>query len=243
MLTYINSFNVSYGQDINDKAMALTNFNQIYDTIRLDPQLERDICTLRGTTDPVVRQTILDYLPFYTFTIFKHDWLDNANFVCAHFLTFDVDRAHSGLRDKLKKDEEIFMICTTPDGKGLNFTVRLDEPIKDVNTFKSFYAAKAAEYARRFGVTVDGSASLTRLSHDLDLYVNPACDPVQVDPTKITLPGVDEGLPVPVIDLINKGYDEYNTTKRILDWNWEHQRFDNQYIVDTVKDVYTRFGH
>jgi len=243
MFTYINSFNVSYGQDVKNKAVALTNFNQIYDTIKLDPQLEHDICTLRGTTDPVKRQAILDYLPFYTFTIFKHDWLDNANFVCAHFLTFDVDRVKAGLRERLRQDDEIFMICTTPDGKGLNFTVRLDEPIKDVNTFKSFYAAKAAEYARRFGVAVSGSASLIILSHDPDLYVNPACDLVQVDPTKITLPGVEEGLAVPVIDMIGNGIDVGHAIRRVLGWNRVHKRFDEQYIIDTVKGLYSQVGY
>jgi len=239
MFTYINSFNVSYGQDINDKAISITNFQQIYDTIKMDSKLKHDITTLRRTND----QALLDYLPFYTFTIFKHDWLDNANFVCAHFLTFDVDRAQVGLRNKLKKDDEIFMICTTPDGKGLNFTVRLDEPIKDVNTFKSFYAAKAAEYARRFGVAVSGSASLIILSHDPDLYVNPACDLVQVDLTKITLPGVDGGLVVPVIDMIGKGHDAGYAIRRILGWNREHKRFDEQYIIDTVKDLYSQAGY
>ncbi len=135
-------------------------------------------------------------LPFFCGSEF-HDGLRNCEqFIQATYFVLDVDHYFEvsqidkeiEIKEKLKKDQRIALMYTSPSGTGLKLVLRLSTPITNTKRFADFYLSFAGKFASQYNLEkyIDFKThDVTRVSFinvDMLAYHNPSHIPV--DPEK-----------------------------------------------------------
>lgn len=100
-----------------------------------------------------------------------------------HLSAFEIDMGQ--LKNKLKSDQRIELMFTSPGGDGLKIFFKLKQPINDTGYYSLFYKSFCLKFAGQYdlGGAVDSKTSdVSRccfVSHDPEAYFNPM--PEEVD--------------------------------------------------------------
>jgi hypothetical protein len=145
-----------------------------------------------GGLDAKAYQKLKKELPYITCGIFQPPYRKTENFVHIECLMIDFDHLSEKqttpeqLKKKLKEDDRIALMFTSPGGDGLKVLVVLKEPFKDSGKYTLFYKLFIAAFARDAGLAqvvdkrTSDAARATFLCHDAEAYYNPFYQPVDV---------------------------------------------------------------
>ncbi len=145
-----------------------------------------------GGLDPKAYQKLKKELPYITCGIFNPPYRKTENFTHIECLMIDFDHLSEKettpeqLKKKLRSDDRVALMFTSPGGDGLKVLVVLKEPFKDAGKYTLFYKLFIVAFARDAGLTqvvdmrTSDAARATFLCHDAEAYYNPLYQPVDV---------------------------------------------------------------
>lgn len=138
-----------------------------------------------GGLDVKAYQKLKKELPYVTCGIFHPPYRKTDNFARIQAFIIDLDHLSEKettpeqLKNKLKDDDRIAFMFTSPGGDGLKILLVLKEPLTDVGKYSLFYKMFISAFARDAGLdqVVDkrtsDAARATFLCHDAGAYYNP----------------------------------------------------------------------
>jgi len=183
--------NFQFGEHITAAApdkLTLLNLEQLADSIiKPMPGLEMKTAQLRrvGGIDQKAYQSLKKELPYVTCGIFNPPYRKTENFAKIQAFILDFDHLSEketnpeALKNKLKADDRIALMFTSPGGDGLKVLFMLKEPFTDHGKYTIFYKIFTAEFARSCGMqqVIDKRTSdatrATFLCHDALAWYNP----------------------------------------------------------------------
>lgn len=143
--------------------------------------------------DPKQYEQLKRGLPYFCCSIFNPHFRKKQNFASIRFFTLDFDHfSESDLSkeevfEKLKLDEHIRFLFTTPSGDGLKAVFVLSAPIRDEGLYVHFYKAFSQNFAKKYKlntvidwVTHDVTRA-TFFSVDAKAWDNPKARPVNIE--------------------------------------------------------------
>jgi hypothetical protein len=270
----LNSILVTYDTRIdrkNSKA-SLKPLSWVVEQIRSSEDLKKKVTLVRAEASVERRRELKKkLLPYFTFLHFENGMRKSDFFQDARYILMDIDHVADKLdlvREKLRKDPEVFIYFQSPSGDGFKVVFALDQDITTESHYKKIYQRFRALVKERYGVVADDSKDVARacfLSYDPDLYVNlnaqllPA-EPELVQPEeeaalkpvvriKAALEGVDPGARTnsmsTIIGLyVKKGFDKSFALDFIRVWNRQNNPpLSDAKLVETVNDEYRRYDN
>lgn len=131
-------------------------------------------------------------LPYFTCGIFKPEYRLGDNFSQIQNFVIDIDHISqkgldiSVLKQKLIKDDRVYMCFLSPGEDGLKVMFRLKEPCGDSGHYSVFYKIFAARFSREYSlenVIDQKTCDVTRacfISFDKDAYFNSNAEAVDI---------------------------------------------------------------
>lgn len=210
-------------------------------------------------------------LAHFSMAEFRENYRSNDNFISSQFMIIDIDKCEDvqSLKEKLKKDNRVFVLFVSPSGDGLKVIFWFDKPITSVEVFKANSEHIAEEFSKEYEVEVDRTFDAARacfISYDTDLYINYNCERLTVDIDSLNISnsksesstkdksfinnwdGVKEGrrkneLVKHVGECIQKGIQVDVASLLLMEWNKKNSPpLEKEEIIDTVEDVYNRYN-
>lgn len=195
---HTNNIYVQLGQNIvsqNDPLRKIS-LEQLFSMIsKPEPLLVSKINQLRTvlTIDPKRYQALKKMLPYITCGIFNPPYRRSDNFAAISAFIVDMDHLSSKqiqpdeLKSRLKQNENLYMLFTSPGNDGLKLLFLLKEKCYDKAVYSMFYKLFVSRFSVRYNLqqVVDTVTSdVTRacfLSADEKAWVNPGAIPVDIN--------------------------------------------------------------
>jgi len=145
-----------------------------------------------GGIDSKAYQSLKKELPYVTCGIFNPPFRKTENFASIQAFILDFDHLSEketdpeSLKQRLKADDRIALMFTSPGGDGLKVLFVLKEPFRDHGRYTIFYKIFIAEFARSYSLqqVIDKRTSdatrATFLCHDALAWYNPLYEEIDV---------------------------------------------------------------
>lgn len=128
----------------------------------------------------------------------KENFLYTDSFILDldHLQAYDIDI--QSLSEKLKKDERVVFMFTSPSGDGLKILFKLNERISDIEYYKIFYRTFAIKFSEQYGLSgiVDlRTHDVSRccfVSYDPNAYLNLNAEKIDIQSYVLSQDGQDK---------------------------------------------------
>jgi hypothetical protein len=260
---------VSYGNNVRNTVLIPTDIRSILDQIRSDDGLRQKIEAIRAIGDEdEQRELKVQTLPYFSFCTFSDDARRDENFLSTNHLLFDIDHVDDlvSLRERLAKDDSVFLFFTSPRNNGLKVAFKLANELTDGTNYRAVYQAQASVIEEKFGIKPDTRDDPSRacfLSHDPDIYINENAVPISTFVTPVPtngkskknkslterLQGQTPGNRIPTLasqigTYINRGFSQEEVLGLTKAWNLLNiPPHDDTIIEKTVVDMYSRYSN
>jgi hypothetical protein len=177
---------LSFGEQINSNKVRRVALSQALETIRTGNGGLKEHTEQIRSSAPDERPALKEALPYITMAVFKGDVRKNVNLESIQYLLLDVDKlGHdkaAELKELLKQDQEVFLVCLSPSASGLKVAYRLRDCISDPALYSTVYKQFSKQFSDRYAVELDHTSDAARacfVPYDPELYVNP--DALEID--------------------------------------------------------------
>lgn len=129
-------------------------------------------------------------LPYFVCAAFKNNIRISANFLKADYLVLDIDKygtedETATLKQKLIKDQRVYVAFISPSGDGLKLIFKLQHPIESLKDFSDFYKLFSRSFAKQYQLEdfidfkTNDATRICFFSFDATCYVN--TNPMNLD--------------------------------------------------------------
>ncbi len=257
---------VSYGQKVTKNELTQTTFAKVVEQIRSDTWKTLTEQLQQVTEKEKQQEFKKKNFAYFNMGVFNHNKRSKFNLISSQHLLFDYDGLSqadlTNLKNRLKSDNKVFCLFTSPSGKGLKVIYKIDQPITDHINFTEVYKHYASLFKIDLGEKPDKTSDAGRpcyFSHDTDIYINVNAEPLSSN-ISITTPkadkkqklvsmlkGVGEGqrdnsLMSICGKLISSGIQKELAVELLKGWNQKNNPpLNEDEMIKTINSAYDRY--
>jgi hypothetical protein len=189
----------SFGMNIKStgiNSLKRVSAYEVYMAISKPEAGLRDLCTQLSKVVKVhadAYRTMKTGLPFFCGSTFAQDYRKLEYFEAANYCIIDIDKCFENqeqfetLKARLRTDENVMLMFTSPSGKGLKVVCQLATPIHSTKQYADFYAVFSRAFAERHEIipyvdfVTKDATRVCFLNADEEAYYNALSEPVIAD--------------------------------------------------------------